>query len=191
MSNMDTSDSEAVLAALKDPEAFSIIIDRYRPRLSRYVRRLGIFDPDTVNDILQEAFIKTYLNLNDYNSSLAFSSWIYRIAHNETMMHFRHMKNRAQALKSEDAFTLFENIPDGLDIAQESDARLRSRRIAEALQQLKPEYREVVVLRFFDGKTYEEISDILEIPQGTVATKLSRGKAALESLLKNMNITGV
>ncbi|MBU1754829.1 RNA polymerase sigma factor [Patescibacteria group bacterium] len=188
---METSDQNAAVDALKDPEAFSVIIDRYRYQLSRYIQRLGAFDSDTTKDLLQESFIKVYLNLNDYKPSLSFSSWIYRITHNEVMMHFRYMRNRAQAFASEDALTLFESIPDELDIAVESDARLRSMHIAKALQRLKPEYREILVLRFFEGKSYDEISDILEMAPGTVATYIARGKMALGKVLQEMNITSV
>lgn len=188
---MENVDREAVRAAIQDPEAFSAIIDRYRKPVSRYIQRFGAFDADTTKDILQESFIKVYLNLNDYNPSLPFSSWIYRIAHNEAMMHIRYMRNRAHAFASEDALTLFASIPDALDIAAESDARLRSVQVATALQRLKPEYRETLVLRFFEGKSYQEISDILEMAPGTVATHIARGKAALEKILRGMNIAGV
>ncbi|MDB5264849.1 MAG: subfamily polymerase sigma factor [Parcubacteria group bacterium] len=188
---MEDSDQKAVQAALQNPEAFSTIIDRYRYPLSRYIQRLGAFDTDTTKDLLQESFIKVYLNLNDYKPSLSFSSWIYRITHNEVMTYFRYMRNRAHAFASEDALTLFESIPDELDILAESDARLRSVHVAEALWQLKPEYRETLVLRFFEGKSYDEISDILEIAPGTVATHIARGKVALEKLLREMHITSV
>jgi RNA polymerase sigma-70 factor (ECF subfamily) len=185
---MEVSDQEAVQAALKDSQAFSVIVERYQSLLSGYVRRLGAFDSDTAKDILQETFIKVYLNLNDYDPSLRFGSWIYRIAHNETMSHFRRMKNRPHAVKSEDAMTAFGAIPDDFNLAEESDARLRSGRIAQALQQLKPEYRDLLILRFFEDKSYAEISDILQMPQGTVAIRLSRGKAALEKVLAEKHI---
>ncbi|MDB5195325.1 MAG: subfamily polymerase sigma factor [Parcubacteria group bacterium] len=188
---MDPTDQEAVAATLADRHSFSLLVERYQLPLSRYVARLGNLDPDTVKDILQEAFIKTYLNLNDYDPALPFSSWLYRIAHNETMMHFRRQKSRPQVLKHESDMTLFEQIPDELNIFEEGDARLRGERIQRALQDLKPQHRDVLILRFFEDKSYEEISDILRIPQGTVATHLARGKTALERRLRQEHIRDV
>ena len=188
---MEQSDKDAVRLALQDRQQFSHIVERYQQPLLRYIQRLGRFDGDTAKDILQETFIKAYIHLNGYDLSLPFSSWIYRIAHNETMMHFRRQKNRPLVVEQESELSLFETIPDELDIARETDAKLRSQHIARALQQLKQEYRDILVLRFFEEKSYEEISDILEIPRGTVATNLARGKKALEALLTQEHITDV
>jgi RNA polymerase sigma-70 factor (ECF subfamily) len=188
---MEFSDQDAVRATLKDRHAFSVLVDRYRAPLLRYIQRLGSLDEDTAKDILQETFIKVYINLNDYNQALPFSSWTYRIAHNETLMHFRRQKNKPRAVRNEDEAGLFELIPDELDIAKETDAKLRGARVAEAMSRLKQEYRDILILRFFEEKSYEEISDILEIPTGTVATNISRSKKALEALLREQHITDV
>jgi RNA polymerase sigma-70 factor (ECF subfamily) len=188
---MEFTDQEAVKQTLKDPHAFSVLVDRYQDPLSRYVRRLGAVDPEAAKDILQESFIKAYINLNDYNPSLPFSSWLYRITHNETMMHFRRMKSRPQPLPNEEDLLLFERIPDELDIEKETDLKLRADRVGKALRKLSPLYRDVIVLRFFEGKSYDEISDILQIPGGTVATYLFRGKRDLKKGLTSEHITDV
>lgn len=186
---MELSDQVLVRAALEDREAFSGIIERYQGALARYIQRLGSLDADTAKDILQESFIKVYLNLNDYDPRLPFSSWIYRITHNEVMGYFRHTKNRAHALPQGDVSELFSTLPNGLDISEEVDARLRSLKVAAALARVKPGYRQALVLRFFEEKSYDEISDILQIPAGTVATHIARGKAALEQTLRQSDIT--
>lgn len=188
---MDLSDQEAVQKALANPQSFSILVERYQRPLAAYLRRLGVSDAEHAKDILQESFIKAYVNLNDYDSSFSFSSWIYRITHNETMAHFRRQKNRPRAIIKEDALTLFETIPDELDIAAESDAKMRGVQVAHALAKLRREYRDVIILRFYEAKSYDEISDILRIPPGTVATYVARGKAALKKLLAEGHITGV
>jgi RNA polymerase sigma-70 factor (ECF subfamily) len=188
---MELSDQEAVAATLKDRQAFSVLAERYQAPLLRYIRRLGTLDMDVAKDILKETFIKVYINLNDYDQALPFSSWIYRIAHNETLMHFRRQKNRPRPVKNEEELSLFDLIPAELDIVKESDAKLQSARIADAISTLKREYKDILILRFFEDKSYEEISDILEIPMGTAATRLSRGKKALEVLLREEHITDV
>ena len=156
-----------------------------------WIQRLGNLDQDIAKDILQETFIKVYINLNDYDQTLPFSSWTYRIAHNETLMHFRRQKNRPRTARNEDEASLFGLIPDELEMTRETDAKLRVARVAKALSKLKQEYLDILVLRFFENKSYQEISDILEIPTGSVATNISRGKKALESLLREEHITDV
>lgn len=181
---MDPSDQDIIRQTLVDRHMFCILVDRYQDALLRYVRRLGCTDIEVAKDILQESFIKAYLNLNDYDSAYSFSTWLYRITHNETMSHFRKQKNRPQALTEESAKYVFNMLPDGIDMAEEMDIKLRSQAVEIALKKLKPQYRDVLVLKFFEEKTYDEIADILRIPNGTVATYIARGKADLNSLLK-------
>ncbi len=188
---MSLTDQQAVEATLRDRHAFSILVERYQAPLLRYIQRLGTLDADVAKDILQETFIKVYLNLNDYNPTHPFSSWAYRIAHNETMIHFRRQKHRPVVLDPEQYTTLFESIPDELDIEKEIDVGRTSVDVGQAIAKLKPVYRDILVLRFFENKSYDEISYILEIPNGTVATNLARGKKALALELKNKYITDI
>ncbi len=85
----DKTDQEFVKVALKDRHAFSEIVHRYEAAIRRYVKRLGCKNENDVDDVLQEIFIKVFINLNDYDPNLKFSSWLYRIAHNETISFFR------------------------------------------------------------------------------------------------------
>lgn len=163
---------------------FRILVQRYQDALLRYIRRIGCTDPEAAKDILQESFIKAYSNLNDYNPAFSFSTWIYRITHNETMSHFRKQKNRPRVVADESSLYVFETIPDELDIAGDADITLRGKAVAEALVNVRPQYKEVLVLRFFEDKSYDEIANILRIPTGTVATYLARGKAELAVLLQ-------
>jgi RNA polymerase sigma-70 factor (ECF subfamily) len=162
---------------------FRVLVERYQEPLLRYIRRIGCIDTEVAKDVLQESFLKAYMNLNDYDSAYSFSTWIYRITHNETVSHFRMQKNRPQAVAKESDLYMFETIPDEFDIALNVDMQLRSQAVAVALRRLKPQYRDVLVLRFFEEKSYEEIADILHIPNGTVATYIARGKTDLAKLL--------
>lgn len=178
------SDQELVRAALKERDAFAPLVARYDKKLQRYIARLGSLDAETVKDILQETFIKTYVHLNDYDPSFPFGAWIYRIARNETMSHFRKMKNRPRSVESAEDAELFDKIADDLNIEREADTEINGAAIRSALDTLDLKYRDILVLRFFEEKSYDEISDILEMPPGTVAVYLNRAKAKLKEKLK-------
>lgn len=178
-----TTDQALVRAALADRNAFTAIVSRYQERLRRYISRFGSIEPDTASDVLQEAFIKVYLYLNDYDPSLSFSAWLYRIARNETITHFRKQKNRPHAFMREEDTELFEHVADDLDIAHEADRALDAAALRAAVEGLDARYREAIILRYFEEKSYREISDIMQIPEGTVAAHISRAKAKLKDTL--------
>ncbi len=185
------SDQELVASTLKDRHAFAELVERYEKPLTRYIARLGSRDPEHTKDILQESFIKAYLHLNGYDPALSFSAWMYRIVHNETISHFRSLKNRPRPVEDEKDLEMFTLLADEFDLPAEADRVLLQKSIREGLDLLEPKYRDVVILRFFEEKSYEEISDILEIPSGTVATYLSRAKTKLREILKKSHITDV
>ncbi len=178
------TDQELVTQTLANKQAFAAVVHRYEAPLLRYINRLGCKDSSAAQDLLQEIFIKTYIHLNDYDHSLPFSSWIYRIAHNEIISSFRKEKSRPAVLEKESNSFLFENIADDADIAMQDGQRHSVREIQAAVDQLESRSRDVIVLKFFEEKSYEEISDILQLPQGTVATLINRAKKKMKSLLE-------
>lgn len=179
------SDSELVAKTLADPSAYAAIVEKYEKPLKRYIYRLGCYASEDAEDILQGAFVKAYLNLNDFDSDLKFSSWIYRIVHNETISFFRRENKRPKAVKTEEELFLIENFASELDSSKESDEHLTSEVVNKALNSLESKYRDPLILKFFEDKSYNEISDILQIPLGTVATLINRGKQKLKSALAN------
>lgn len=181
----DPSDQELVAAALADSGAYAPLVRRYQAPLTRYLFRLGCKSQSDADDILQEVFIKAYRNLNGYDPGLKFSSWIYRIAHNEAMTFFRKGGRAPQVARSEDELEAFDAIPDESDLGEEIDTRLQASELRDALGKLDGKYREVLVLRYLEDRTYEEISDILQKPPGTVATLISRAKKKLRELLES------
>ena len=179
-------DQELVSRTLADKQSFTALVRRYDDPLLRYILRMGWKDAATAQDLLQEIFIKTYVNLNDYDPSLPFSSWIYRIAHNEIVSAFRKEKVRPFVLKKETDFFLFETIVDDAGLHQDDGRKFSAAEIQVAVNRLEAKYRDIIVLKFFEEKSYEEISDILQMPQGTVATLINRAKKKIrESLEKN------
>jgi RNA polymerase sigma-70 factor (ECF subfamily) len=183
------TDQELVRATFVNKHAFSEIVHKYEAPIRRYVKRLGCKDNDDMDDILQQIFIKVFVNLNDYDQDLKFSSWLYRIAHNETISFFRKKNVRPNVLMNEaDTEEFFENLADDTDIAEFANKRHDAEIIQETLSFISQKYKEVLVLRFLEEKSYTEISDILKIPEGTVATLINRGKKELKNKLEDKNI---
>ena len=122
---------------------------------------------------MQDVFIKTYYNLNGFDKDLQFSSWVYRIAHNETVSAIRKKVVRPTiALEVED----LERFGDAFDMTKDIDNSFDRKYIDEALSKLDEKYREVLVLRFLDEKDYIEIADILKKPVSTIGNLILRGK---------------
>lgn len=182
----EKSDEELVVLTLSNPDWFAGLIERYREPLTRYLRRRSTARPEEIEDMLQEIFIKAYLNLNDFDRQLKFSSWIYRIAHNQSVDLWRKAKaHPAQPIDPEDNFWLA--LADEFDLEREASRRELAEQVRQLVDQLPADYREVLTLRFLEDKDYQEIADILEKPPGTIATLLSRGKIRLRKLWAEAN----
>lgn len=182
--SLPPSDQEVVRMTLKDPNQYGLLMERYEAKLKRYISRLGVRNPDDQLDVLQEIFIKAYRNLNGFDTSLSFSSWIYRIAHNEAISFYRKKNVRPEGHLVGDG----DEILGFLASSQEGeevkfDKVINAEEVNKALAQIDEKYREPIILRFFEHKEYDEISDILEIPIGSVGTLLHRGKKQLADVL--------
>lgn len=178
------SDARLVRDALADQDAFAHIITRYERPLRRYVSSLGMPDPERVSDLLQEVFIKAYTHLNDYDPTLSLRAWLYRIARNAVIDDMRRQSHRPHAFAREEDTEIFERVADDLDIEQEAYARDDGRAVREAVRLLDVRYRDAIVLRFFEEKSYREMSDIMRMPEGTVAAYIYRAKRELRAALK-------
>ena len=185
----ELSDAEFVDAALRDPSAFALIVYRYEAPLKRYVRRLLGRSTEAVEDVLQEVFLKVYVNLNDYDRGRPFSPWIYRIAHNEAVSALRRGRNDRLTISGEDGERLIASVMDGAPLQDRAHPERMEKRIMAAVADLDRRYRDVIVLRFLEEKSYEEISQILELPMGTVATLVSRGRERLRQVLSAIGLT--
>lgn len=190
LSENDSADSQITDAALvqktlAEPEAFGALIERYEHKIQRYIRRLGVKNIDDQADVLQEIFIKVYRNLNSFDDQFLFSSWLYRIAHNEAISWYRRQKVRPEGYLVVDSdevlqFVRTSELSPELAFDHNIDAEL----LNKALLKLDEKYRTIITLRYFEHLDYEEISDILKIPVGSVGTLLHRGKKQLFTVLK-------
>ena len=178
----DKTDNELVVLVRQNPEHLSHIIDRYRTKLERYIDRRTNVNNHDKEDILQDVFIKIYRNINDYDDSLIFSSWIYRITHNYIIdWHRKNKKHIAISLDDEDSKLLHilqdeSFIPDSQQLHDQENLD----RIKVEIKKLSPEYQEILILKFFEDKSYEEISDILKISTNSVGVKINRAKKLLK-----------
>ena len=180
------TDEEIVVKTLQDKQFFGEIVDRYEAKLTRYIARLGVRNPEDQLDVLQEIFLKVYKNLNGFDRSLQFSSWIYSISHNEAISWYRKKNVRPEGhliADSEELLGFLSAKEDSQDA--QYDKTINAEQVNAALLRIESKYREVIILRFFEHKEYEEISDILKIPIGSVGTLLHRGKKQLASELNS------
>jgi len=173
------TDQELVALTLQEKENYEHLMQRYEAKLLRYIIRLARVGEEDAKDILQEVFIKAYKNLNEYNAGFSFSSWIYRIAHNEAVSYLRKLSARPKVIKTEDNDILLNMLAKEPDFEIEIDKKYLSEEIGKILNRLDNKYREVIILKFLEERNYKEISDIIKKPAGTVATLISRAKKRL------------
>lgn len=172
----DHSDEQLVLMTLKSPDAYGFLIERYEEKLTRYIQRISGGSREDVEDTLQDVFISAYKNLNDFDRELKFSSWIYRIAHNKVISHFRKVTARPKTVTYEGDNQLLNILASSEDLAKELERKYTGEEVRSILSDMDDRYKEVLVLKFLEEKDYKEISDILEKPMGTVATLINRAK---------------
>jgi RNA polymerase sigma-70 factor (ECF subfamily) len=182
-------DDDSLVRACRagETEAFGALVRRYQGRLYPTILRLSGSSEDA-EDILQDAFVRAYEKLAQFQGDSSFYTWIYRIAVNLALTGYRKKRVRALSRGKNGRHGL---LPDELvDESADADPTIgmeraeRERIVEDALSQLGPEHRAIVVLKDFDGHRYEEISAILNIPVGTVRSRLHRARHELRDRLR-------
>lgn len=169
-----SSDSDlAIRVQHGDLNALELIIDRYQKPLMRYANYLGAQHLD--DDIVQDTFIKIYQNINSYDPSKQFSSWAYRIAHNTTISYLRKIKLTIPWEEYLDQF-----MPNVYDDSIEQSITVEQ--IHKCLSSLKIHYRLPLALHYLENKSYEDISEILRLPIGTVGARINRAKKHMREI---------
>ena len=187
---IETSDAELVARALAGSEsAYGELVRRYeRPLFSLIVRLVR--DAAQAEDLAQDVFVKAIRALQSYDPARKFSSWLFKIAHNTTIDHLRRRGLDTEPLESgeDDELGPLRSIAD-TSIAGPAD-ELERRELGGALDQavgaLRPEYREVMLLRFRENMAYEEIAEITGLPLGTVKTHIHRARKEMAEILSAM-----
>ncbi|HEY6906945.1 MAG TPA: RNA polymerase sigma factor [Ignavibacteriaceae bacterium] len=168
--------------------AFEILVERYKNPLTNYVFRF-LGDYEACMDVVQEAFIKVYRYKDTYNSIAKFSTWIYTIAGNLARTEYQRRRRRkffSINASGEEKDETYE-IPDESYRPDElTDSGIKDEIIQKAIGKVSPSYREMVILRDIQQLSYEEISEITGITVGTVKSRINRGRAQLQKLLKDI-----
>ncbi|MBI2052569.1 MAG: RNA polymerase sigma factor [Candidatus Sungbacteria bacterium] len=174
---------EEIAAGVKrgDTESFSLLVERYEAKITRYGRKF-ISDAEDIKDLVQDIFIKAYVNIQSFDADRKFSPWIYQIAHNEFINLLK------KKIKSPIIFFGFDIIFPHPAAPENPIDELEKKNLKpildKCLTELRPKYREVLVLYFFEDLSYKEISEILKIPSATVGVRLRRGKIQLKKIFE-------
>ncbi len=168
--------------------AFALLVKRYQGKVTNLVHRF-IYDRDRAAEIAQEVFLRVFLHRKRYRRSGKFSTWIYTIAVNLAKNEIRR-KSRLKGVMSLD--TLLEATGDSggflADARPGPVSKAHQHQVEEivmaAIQKLQPKYREVILLRDVQQLTYEEIEQVLDIPGGTVRSRINRARNALKEMLE-------
>jgi len=185
----ELSDELLVDLVFENQNNFLFLVDRYKFKLLNYIKRLTNVDTDGAQDILQDVFIKVYLNLRDFDRDLKFSSWIYRIAHNQVISNYRRLRARPEGNSINIDDLSLRSLATDLDISATTDSVIFKNNLAKVLTALNPKYREILVLKFLEEKSYQEISDILKKPSGTVASLINKAKREFKLEMEKQKIS--
>ncbi len=176
----ETDDLHAVRRCLDgDVRSFEFLVEKYQGVVYNIALRM-VKDTEDAEDISQAAFVKAYEKLGTYRESYRFYSWIYRIAVNEAL---NFLEKRKRFTRLDEGI---EDSRQAMDVA--SEARERDERIQEALMELKPDHRVVVILRHFEELSYDEIGTILDIPMKRVKSRLFTARQLLREILVKKGI---
>jgi RNA polymerase sigma-70 factor (ECF subfamily) len=184
-------DIEAVLECQKgDANAFEGLVERHQKKMLNIAYRM-MGDYDEACDVTQEAFLSAYKSIKKFKAEAKFSTWLYRIVVNYSKNRLKQLRSRGQrevisiddsgGIKTEGA--LCQSSASDDNPGTQMERREREAQVQKCITSLDEEYREVLVLRDIQGLSYEEIKDILKIPEGTVKSRISRARNALKDCL--------
>jgi RNA polymerase sigma-70 factor (ECF subfamily) len=179
---MESSDEQlATRVQMGDKEAYGQIVERYEEKLLRYGRKF-LSRREDIEDIVQDAFVSAYQNMQSFDTTQRLSPWLYRIAHNAFVNALRR-NERAPLLVDFDTM-ISHPVYDDPAISEREVRDMRAM-LDRGLEKLSPKYREVLALYYFEELPYKDIAEVLRVPPGTVGIRLKRAKEALKAALDN------
>lgn len=172
-----------------DQKAFALLMDRYKVPIHFMILKM-VNNKEDADDLTIEAFGKAFSNLEKYNPNFAFSTWLFKIAVNNAIDFIRKKRlstlSMDKPINGEDGADFSLNIASTrLDPEEEFIKSQRKKLTNEVVDKLMPKYRSLIKLRYFDEFSYDEISQELSLPLGTVKAQLFRAKELLYNILKN------
>jgi len=182
-------DYQLVQRAMKgDQRAYAELMDRYKDAIYYMLLRM-VNNPIDAEDLTIEAFGKAFKNLNQYTPNFAFSTWLFKIATNNCIDFIR--KRRANLISIDQTDEETEKSPSQnleAEVLDPEETLINSQKeklLKELINKLKPRYRRLIELRYFEDLSYEEIAQELELPLGTVKAQLFRARELLYNILKH------
>lgn len=168
-----------------DQDAFKALMNKYQKPLYYHIIKM-VKNNEQVEDIIQESFVKAFSNLDSYNTNYAFSTWLYRITTNHTIDYLRKKKLQTtsinEPIRAKDGEMQFQIVGNA-----ETDRKIirkeRKKIVSEAIQNLPEKYREVIEMRHLEELSYQEISEQLDLPLGTVKAHIFRAREMLYKAL--------
>jgi RNA polymerase sigma-70 factor (ECF subfamily) len=184
---VSADDHPLILACLQgDTTAFGVLVRRYQDRLYNTVYRL-VESAEDAQDVVQDAFLNAYQSLDGFKGDSQFFTWLYRIAVNSAIS----LKRKRRIVLSIDGArngqaTIEPQDPSDLTRpGYQLEQQEQERRIQQALARLSPEHRAVLVMKDMEGQKYEAMAEVLQVPIGTVRSRLHRARLELREVLEN------
>jgi RNA polymerase sigma-70 factor (ECF subfamily) len=165
-----------------DTGLFDYLVTQYQQRIYYTVIRI-VVNHDDANDVVQEAFVKAYKNLDSFKEGFRFYTWLYRIAINSALNFIQHKKQRGESLESMKDEHRFDP-KEKKDLEEEYVHTELQGNVREALENIPEDMRTVFILRVFEDMSYKEIAETMDISIGTVMSRLSRARTMLKSVLQ-------
>jgi len=190
LSDKAKKDYQLVLRALneKDQRAYTELMGRYKDSVYFMLLKM-VNNSDDAEDLTIETFSKAFKRLDQYTPQFAFSTWLFKIASNHSIDFIRKKRIKAvsidQGYSNEDGESYVIPVKEeSLDPEESMQKDERVQRMRDVVEKLKPRYKRLVELRYFEEKSYEEISEILDLPLGTVKAQLFRARDFMFELMK-------
>lgn len=170
-------------------DAFNLLVERYSERLMRYLYGF-LGDVRRCEDLLQETFLRVHRNRHSYQRIAKFSTWLYTIAGNLARSEYRKQKRRRlyplQSVNRDNEEFEMEIPDESFSPDVHTEQIYQDAYIQQALREIPDTFREVVILRDVQQLTYEEIAEITGLPMGTVKSRINRGRAKLQTMLRDV-----
>ena len=187
---MDALVNKRIKQVLKgDQNAYADIVNLYQHKLYQVCFRM-LCNKQEAEDIAQEAFIRAYINLHSYDQNRKFSTWLYRIGTNLCIDRIRKKKHDFYLdadVAGTEGLDMYSQIASNEKLPEEAVEQMELQdRIQYEISRLSDKYRSVIVLKYIEELSLQEISEILDMPLGTVKTRIHRGREALRKQLNNL-----
>lgn len=177
----------ALLVQSGKADFFGELVKRYEDKITRYAKKF-LSDHDDVKDVVQQVFLKSYVNIQSFDSRRKFSPWIYRIAHNELVNEMRKKNRKFLPIFDLDVFFPRHLIKKD-ELKDSFEKKELQRAVGNSLQSLPDKYKEPLILCYLEDLSYKEIADIMQIPVATVGTRIKRAKKMLKPILEKQRLS--